>query len=505
MLLWVSGSMDPQTHVRDEDAYVLQAEMFASGQWSAPAPSYPEFFEQAHVLVTPVVASKYPPGHSLLLSIGVFLGLPGLIPILLTAIGGGLLFSLAKRLTDQSVALVTWFLWMNWEANLEWRSSYFSELSTTTMWLAIWVLTFSWRQNGRRSQLLGIAVLVGFSAVTRPLTTLALTIPLSVVVLQNFGRGGRYRDIALPLVAGSVVLLILPLWSYFTLGSFSETPLGLYTSQYVPWDKLGFGLDSTAPQRLLPPDISNSFDYFLPIHATYSASTAALALVTRVIVVLLGVGGLWKLVFVPFVILGFARGARLSRFLRWSVTGMFVAYLAYAHHPNWSLYYLEILPLLCLFGAWELRRFWTIVENNWSTLHNHRYAGQMVLWIAAITVTMFTLRDTHDNVAKLREPVSMFWSALEKLPGDRVGVFIRYADDYKSGYSYQRNVVDPESSRIVTVLDRGAENYLITDALPDRQWYRILAPEFAVCRLAGQQAVSGGHGVPMIPQCPPDS
>jgi len=70
-LSWATwGSWHPMPLDHDEVAYLLQAEIFADGRWAMPAPPLPDFFGQAHVLVTPVLASKYPPGHSLLLALG---------------------------------------------------------------------------------------------------------------------------------------------------------------------------------------------------------------------------------------------------------------------------------------------------------------------------------------------------------------------------------------------------------------------------------------------------
>src|SRR5260370_11675979 len=94
---WVWGSLDQVAVFHDEAAYLLQAKIFASGRWAAPARPLPEFFEQFHVLVTPVFASKYWPGHSLLMVPGVWLGLPGLVPVLLSGLTGALCFGLARR------------------------------------------------------------------------------------------------------------------------------------------------------------------------------------------------------------------------------------------------------------------------------------------------------------------------------------------------------------------------------------------------------------------------
>src|SRR5436309_10434222 len=66
-LVWGDLRRTPVTF--EESSYVLQAEIFARFRWSLPTPPMPEFFEQPHVLVTPVLASKFPPGHALLLAL----------------------------------------------------------------------------------------------------------------------------------------------------------------------------------------------------------------------------------------------------------------------------------------------------------------------------------------------------------------------------------------------------------------------------------------------------
>src|SRR5689334_10665274 len=67
-VVWRAATPMPLDH--DEASYLLQAQIFAMGRWASPAPPMPAFFGQAHVLTTPVLASKYFPGHALLLTLG---------------------------------------------------------------------------------------------------------------------------------------------------------------------------------------------------------------------------------------------------------------------------------------------------------------------------------------------------------------------------------------------------------------------------------------------------
>ena len=51
---WVAGgTLNVEPISTDEASYVLQAEIFAAGRVTAPAPPIQEFFEQAWVVVSP--------------------------------------------------------------------------------------------------------------------------------------------------------------------------------------------------------------------------------------------------------------------------------------------------------------------------------------------------------------------------------------------------------------------------------------------------------------------
>ena len=78
--------------VHDERAYLLQAEIFSRGHWTAAAPPLAAFFEQMHVFIEPAVFAKYPPGHALTLVPGIWLGMPGLMPVLLVGLSASLVF-----------------------------------------------------------------------------------------------------------------------------------------------------------------------------------------------------------------------------------------------------------------------------------------------------------------------------------------------------------------------------------------------------------------------------
>src|SRR3954465_8892188 len=121
------GSWQPRPVVSDELSYVLQARIFASGHWVAPAPPSEAGFQQLHVLVSPVLASKYPPGHPLLLAIGAIAGAVWLIPLLLAGVSGGVLSLLLAECGSTFAALCGWAYWLADPLALRFRPAYYSE------------------------------------------------------------------------------------------------------------------------------------------------------------------------------------------------------------------------------------------------------------------------------------------------------------------------------------------------------------------------------------------
>src|ERR1051325_11250957 len=129
------GHVQPTPRVHDEASYLFQAQTFARFRWSNPAPPIADFFQQFHVLVDPTFSSKYPPGLALLMVPGIWLGLPALVPVLLTATVGAFLFIVGRRVANAWVALLAWAIWLTTPRNLEWAAGYFSELATNALWM----------------------------------------------------------------------------------------------------------------------------------------------------------------------------------------------------------------------------------------------------------------------------------------------------------------------------------------------------------------------------------
>ena len=181
--------------VHDEAAYLLQARIFATGHWTAPSPPLPEFFEQYHVFVVPRYAAKYPPGHAIFLVPGIWLGLPGMMPVLLGAIAAALIFMIVRRLANGVVAFWTWLWWITTPLVLWALGSYFSQSTSIFAWMLGWYALLRWR-DGEERWLLLVAGCVAWLAFTRPLTAVAYALPTGIYVLLRVARTRQYATLA---------------------------------------------------------------------------------------------------------------------------------------------------------------------------------------------------------------------------------------------------------------------------------------------------------------------
>jgi hypothetical protein len=458
---YVWGSLAQRPFISDEAAYVLQARIFARGRWTAPAPPLPEFFEQAHVLLRPAIAAKYPPGHALALAPGAALGLPGLIPVLFAGLSGALVFALARRLAGAPVALLAWLVWALDVDVVRYHASYLSETTSGALWLIGWWALLDWHETRRPSRLLLTAAAVAWCAVTRPLTAVAYAIPVAAVVLRSVAARRAWRELAAPLALGAAVLALLPLWSARTTGDWRRWPLTEYTEAYMPWDVPGFGLTERAPTIRLPADQQAVEDELREVHRKHTPAALPAQAAARLenIARTFGGGGL-----VPFALLGLWGAGAPALVGLATFALLFVLYLSYAHLAVWVVYYLEAAPVLAFLIALGIWRLCALARAEAAGLALATAVG-LAVWLGA------TAHRVHLALVRIRTAQVAFASAIAGLPGSRVIVFVRYAPGHYNHLSFIRNEPFLDEAPRWFVYDRGPENARLLAAAPDRAAY----------------------------------
>lgn len=453
----------PFPKVHDEASYLLQAQIFAKGQWTASAPPLPEFFEQPHVQVVPAVASKYPPGHALLLTLGALVGVPSLVPLLLAGATAALLFGLAARVANAWVALLTWTLWITAPIVLRFQPGFFSEVTTAALMLASWWALLCWREQRRRRWLLLLALAVGWGAITRPLTMFALAVPIGIVVLRDVHRLRLWPDFGLAVATGMAVLAILPLWSAQTTGDWRVSPVEKYRQDYLPFDRIGFTADTSAPRRGVAPPLRSAYDYNRWAHTQHTLGTLPRIAWTRLRSLASAFFNGPRLVLLLAVVAGliFAPGA--IRFAALSAAAVFAAYLSYAFWDEWTLYYLETAPALAALTAAGV---WAIAER----VAKGERRARLVVAVTTATVIAAALpqmahwpRDHRARSALERR----FFDGLSNVPTPAI-VFVKYMPRVANHINVVRNFADAAAAPVWVVHDLGTRNDELRRLAPHR-------------------------------------
>lgn len=466
LVIWYTwGELEPRPLNQDEMSYVLQAEIFATGRWTVPSPPIPEFFEQPHVQVVPAVASKYPPGHALLLTPGVLVGFTPLMPLLLTGAAAALLFALVTRVTNPWVALIAWPTWLFAPGILRFQASYMSELTTTPLVLASWWALLSWRETRRRRWLLTVALCIGWGAITRPLTMLAIAIPIGIVVIRDVARGRYWKDFGLAFALGTAMLGILPVWSAKTTGSWRVSPIQKYRLDYLPFDKIGFAPDSTPPRRqhAMSKVLVETYDFFMDARTEQSLEALPLTILHRTLGNITGLFKGERLLLFLLALAGLFYARPPLRFALASCLLLFVAYLPYAHWAGWTIYYLETVPVAAAFtglGAWHLARRWSEARAP--------AACTMLAVLIALTGVPRAVEWRGYHAGNMFSALNrQLVELLPRLPSPGI-LFVHYSSRLPSNPALVRNSANLDSEPMWIVHDLGARNTELSAAAPGR-------------------------------------
>lgn len=502
--LWAWGSLRRSPVMHDESAYLLQAELFARLRWTGEPRPIAAFFEQLYVLMDPALASKYPPGNSLLLAPGALLGLPGLPVVLMNGLTGALTFALARRIGGPLVALLCWTFWITAFPLIYYHANYMSEGVTSVAWLVAWWGILEWIDARRRGHsvtaarwlALGAGA-VAWCAITRPLTGVALGCVAGAVVLRQATTNRWWRDLRLAAAVAGAIVAILPLWSWRTTGSATVSPLTAYTREYVPFDKPGFGARiDDRPSARLPNDQLITSTAFYQEHARHTLRALPRIVLERLKMLDRDAwvdwrGGLRVFALIALFTLPAAGWIAIAAFVV-----QFALYLSYAHPAWWTIYYVEVAAVPALLTAIGIVRALSWIERRDLANQRSRVAlATGLLMVAAAVPGWRIAAQVKEKVSADHAYYDAFAVLLRKIPERESLVFVRYAKGHIDGLSLVRNVPDPDAAPIWTAYDRGDDNQRLIRLVPGRTAYLFDEASWSLSRVQQASSAARSPGV----------
>ena len=404
------------------------------------------------------------------MSLGALVGVPALVPVLLSALTAALLVLLVRRATNAWVALLAFVLWIGDPLNLTYRAGYYSEVTSDAAWFLSWWALWRWRDSRDLKWLLVLAAAIGWGAITRPLTMLAFAVPVGVLVVRDVVRLAKWRDLGLAVALGITVLAILPLWSARTTGDWRVTPQSLYTRDYLPYDKPGFGVDSTPPAMHLSPVNELTYAGFYQAHVEHTLANLPGTIRDRLRDIAFQEWRGPRLVLIPFVIIGLFSMTSEIAFALICASALFVGYLSYGHWSKWTIYYFEAFPLLSVLAAIGVWRTTTFLVRRIGSVDDVRRERQTSRALVGVSILLgglsahvaFEQRIEHLRGAR---PEQTIREVLAPVAGQGAVVFMHYAPGLHPHLNLVQNSAHLEREPIWFVNEMGERDHdLMTHA-----------------------------------------
>lgn len=213
--------LDHIPHVEDSIAQLFQAKIFKMGKLCAPLPPHKEFFDYSNIINDDKWYSQYPPGHPLLLTLGLLLGAPWLIGPLLGTLSLFIFFLTIKTIyNDHRILYLSCSLMLLSPFFLFMSSNYMNHNST--MFFVLLFLYCYLRMFSSHSCLYAIisGLSLGYAINIRPLTAVAIGTPFICYLLYYIykKRGVQIKQIVCFCIAISLMVFLLLLYNKLTTG-----------------------------------------------------------------------------------------------------------------------------------------------------------------------------------------------------------------------------------------------------------------------------------------------
>ncbi|MBI2165403.1 MAG: glycosyltransferase family 39 protein [Chloroflexi bacterium] len=463
--------LDGIPHVQDSVAYLFQAKTLARGALWAPAPPLPEFFTQEFIVnYGEKWFSKYPPGHALMLAIGVLAGHPWLTGPILGGLSLGLVTLLGREVWGLKVGVLAALLGLLSPFFIFLSASYMAHPSAL-FWGTAFMLTFA---KAMKSERPWWAFASGFSAgfllITRELTAVAVLSPFIIYAAAKLLRSPWGFRAALAMAGGAAIPLgFLLLYNGLLTGNPFHSPFNLWWF----FDRPGFG--ETVGGR--------------------GGHTAARGLLNT----------WWNLSSLNLHLFGWPMGIGLALasipFLTWQSTkwdwlllATFLSLMA-AHVFYWAdgvmygpRYYFEALPALLLLtarGILILARlpgevFSAAAPKVQSLIGGARTGGAVLMVILVLLLVYYNLVHYMPGQIKTYQGFNMMDAkAARVIKGSGIRNALVFAEHEPIWYWWQYGSVFILNSPfldgdVVVARDRGdTENARLMKAFPTREYYRF--------------------------------
>ncbi len=203
----------------DSTVQFFQAEIFAAGRFVAPAPKQLAFFIIQHMIMDGNVwFGQYPPGHSLLLALGILARAPWATGIALAVTTALFAYLFVREVYDLTTARLSLLLLVGSPFFFFMATSYMNHCSALTFTSISFYCFARWSKSFKLRWLVCIGLALGLVCISRPLSGIAVGIPLGLAALKLSLASGRIRTLPIGALGFLPVVSFGLLYNHCTTG-----------------------------------------------------------------------------------------------------------------------------------------------------------------------------------------------------------------------------------------------------------------------------------------------
>jgi hypothetical protein len=315
----------------DSAAELFTANTLAQGRLYAPAPVQIEpFFHYSIFVQNDRWISTFPLGHSLFLSLGALFKVPWIITPILAGFIIYLTWNIAFKCYNREVAWLSVILLFTSPFFILASSEYLNHITALFCFTLFLYGFVCWHEKPTFSNVLIMALGMGFCAITRPLTALGLHTPFIVYLIIKVNK----RNLKYIVYLALVTIFILSLQGYFNYQTTGEWLTFGYEARFGNEHNPGFGISPTGRPHTITKGIGHAIEQIILLNRHLYC---------------------WPIpsLFFIFVLFTYKYYNWWDKLFVTAFIGLIVAYITYWYYENFfgPRFLLEATVILCILTA----------------------------------------------------------------------------------------------------------------------------------------------------------
>jgi 4-amino-4-deoxy-L-arabinose transferase-like glycosyltransferase len=203
----------------DEYNYLYQANIFSQGKLFLEVPEvFRPFKENFMILHDSKLFSKYPPGFSLILAMGVLLKIPGLINPLIAVLTLIVLYSLTKSFLGPKYGLLSVIIISTTPYFLAYSASYYSHPTALLLTALILLIIRKYELTSQLHYLFLLGLVSAYSSLTRPLDSFCVIVPSYLYLAYVLYKKEDLKKMSYPILTYATVFALFLIYNYILIG-----------------------------------------------------------------------------------------------------------------------------------------------------------------------------------------------------------------------------------------------------------------------------------------------